>query len=284
MKTIKLLVLGLCLPFLGAAQTTTPALRINEAFMSLGAQGSFEPGLSQATFEKLSENSTLLPDNIGSSYTYFGNNTFKLGVGLQFRDREKSGFRKHMELRVGLAYSNSLGYYSSSGNSTKHPYDTLVSQQTGQEYYIDSIYSEYTTVHHNFDMLSIDASLIFRTNSEARWSLYGGLGASFGSSLFSKTYLRSGSNGYTIGAQSGNSHSWSTNNSESETYTNGSNTSLTAYVPIGVDFRIANNNAFFNKMHLYTEITPNFTMRNINNLETISSASVGFNFGAYYRF
>ncbi|MDX1445585.1 hypothetical protein [Lishizhenia sp.] len=284
MKTIQLMILGLCLPFLGKAQTTTPALRINEAYMSLGGQGAFSPGLSQQTYEKLAPNSSLLLNNYGNYYYYSGSANYKLGVGLQFRDKTKTGFRKHIELRVGLSYNSYRGYNSYRSSYEKTPYDTLVSQQTGQEYYIDSIYTEYSSINHNFDMLSIDASLIFRTNAEARWSLYGGIGATYGTSLYSRTNVNSGEYGYTVGAQTGSSYSWNSSNNKNESYRNEANTAFTVYVPVGLDFRIANNNEFFKNLHLYTELTPNFTLQNIGGFETMKSPGLGMNFGAYYRF
>lgn len=285
MKTIKLMVLGLCLPFLGTAQTTTPALRINEAYMSIGGINSMGAGLSQGTYEKLASNSLLLAEDYGNYFSYYGSGNFKAGIGLQFRNKEKSGFRNHMELRLGVAYSGYNGYSSYNNNRTYTPYDTLVSQQTGSEYYIDSVSVEYASVRHTFDLLSFDASLIFRTNSEARWSLYGGLGASFGTSLYANTYVSNGLYSYLTGATTGGSYqTHSSTDGDYETYSNSSNSSFTVYVPVGLDFRVANNNQFFNKLHFYTEVTPSFSLRNINSYETIKSPAIGINFGAYYRF
>lgn len=278
------MVLGLCLPFLGTAQTTTPALRINEAYMSIGGINSMGAGLSHGTFEKLASNSLLLAEDYGNYVSYYGSSNFKAGIGLQFRNKEKTGFRNHMELRLGVAYSGYNGYSSYASNSTNTPYDTLVSQQTGNEYYIDSVHVNFASVSHTFDLLSFDASLIFRTNSEARWSLYGGLGASFGTSLYANTRVSKGSYSYTTGVTTGGNYSWHSSTGDYENYNNGSNTSFMVYVPVGLDFRVANNNQFFNKLHFYTEVTPSFSLRNINSYETIKSPAIGINFGAYYRF
>ena len=51
--------------------------------------------------------------------------------------------------------------------------------------------------------------------------------------------------------------------SESETIINKRNIAMSAYVPLGLDFRIGKNNKFFNHIHLFTEFRPTVNVTSV---------------------
>lgn len=291
MKKIKLLLLLISLPMLSFAQEKIKTIRVNEAYMNGGFVKSRADQLSVNSLSKLTgETSLLLPTNDQNAFWYnSGTGNFNLGVGFQFRNKEKTGYREYLQFRTGLSYRGYNATARSSYQSETFPFDTLVSQQTGQEYYIDSTETRTRTILHSFDMLSLDASLIFRSHPQGRWSLYGGIGAKFGVSTFAQTQISNRTYSNTIShSQSsyGASYGYYGNNGENttETFNNKANTELFIYIPVGVDFRIANNNNFFNKVHLTMDFTTNYRNINYSNLASQSLVGFGMNFGAYMSF
>jgi hypothetical protein len=131
-------------------------------------------------------------------------------------------------------------------------------------------------MNHSSRQIRLEAALIFRTDASARWSLFAGIGASLGVNYNATTYISYYRNNY-INNQNSNSYNYgySNNGSEkTESFTTKNYLTTTAYIPMGVDFRIGKNQAFWKRLHLYYEIKPSISMTQIPALRTITTINM----------
>lgn len=257
---------------------------INDYYIHVG--GFTSPYLkgSLADFQLLVPNSVLLnkysttfPVSNSFSFQDCSNSTFSVLLGFKFSDKQKTHYNNNIQLRVGITYNSSTLLSYGMNSSEKIPIDTLTSSQTGETVFIDSVISRTLEMNYNSEQLRIDGSLIFRTNPDARWSLYSGIGLTAGMSFNAKTYLF-----YSKSEQIQSREPYHYNNynnyydgtSESEVITNNSNFGFSAYIPLGIDFRIGKNREFWKRIHLFYEIRPNINITYIPNLKTITNSSV----------
>ena len=152
----------------------------------------------------------------------------------------------------------------------------------------EKVVSEFTTKRTGIlRKIIIALLLIFSTNSKARWSLYTGFGASLGVSINAKTDIYYSKNKFSETMfQNGNLIYENTRNDgdeyETETFRNKTNIGLSAYVPLGIDFRIGKKNEFWKRAHLYYELRPGLNMTTIPELRTIINP--GIQYGLGFRF
>jgi hypothetical protein len=235
-------------------------------------------------FEKLAPNSVLLTNNLANYSSYNGvslngNNMFSAILGLQFSDKQKSLYKSNPILRVGISYFSSTTLSSNVFNEVRKPYDTLTSNQTGQTIYIDSLITKNYSMNYTSDQLRFDGSLIFRTDSEARWSLFGGIGFTAGFSINANTYIHHNNSLRTeTRNQNGNVffayNPGSMDVNRSERFKNKTNFVASAYIPMGVDFRIGKKREFWKRTHLFYELRPGVNITTIPELRTITTASL----------
>ncbi len=127
--------------------------------------------------------------------------------------------------------------------------------------------------------IRVDISVIYRTNPLARWSMYGGVGIEFGSSVRASTNVYYSE--YSFIESSGSSSNGSNTMFRYETIANKNNIGGAAYLPLGVDFRVGKKREFFKQMHFFYEARPFLNYLNIPELGTI--ASVGMKSGIGLR-
>jgi hypothetical protein len=236
---------------------------------------------------KLAPQSELLSSNL-LDFSQSGGRVFNGGaalsvmLGFKFSDKERTSYRANPLLRLGFSYSSGSYLSNNTFNEFRFPYDTLTSNQTGEQVYVDSVISRSSGANYRSDQIRFNGSLIFRTNPEARWSLYSGIGITAGVSLNATTDIyyttnlgtetvNSNDNGY------GNGYGYGyENNSSSETisesYRNNTNFGFSAYVPFGIDFRLGKKREFWKRLHLFYEIKPEISVVSIPELYTITSA------------
>ena len=120
--------------------------------------------------------------------------------------------------------------------------------------------------------IMLDASFIFRTDAEARWSLYGGIGASFGVNLNPRVDIFY--NTFNFPETSNNDiPEVYYSDFASETYSTELGITRGLYLPGGVDFRLGNN-PFWHRTHLVYELRPSVLISDIPELQ--SYAQLGF--------
>jgi hypothetical protein len=297
MKTSNIVVLALMLSVYGSVQaqenksSDENKTQVSEIYVQPGLYVGQSPTLTLDDYKMLAPGSSLLNQdlsgyNSSNNYGVTGSFALAMAVGITFKDKNGTTAKKNPVLRVGITY-NSVSFDDLSySKSESFAHDTLTSSQTGEMYFIDStVYSGYN-MNHKYDQLSVDASLLFRTDPTARWHLFGGVGATAGISLISKTeisYYESNSidqingNYDTYGGKFSKYHNDYYGDKDTETFRNENVYGFSGYIPIGVDFRISNKNEFFKNVHLYYEVRPKVSFNTVPELRT--NVTAGFQQG-----
>lgn len=243
-------------------------------------------------FKNLAPKSSILQNDLSGYNAYNddiseGNGAFAVNLGIQFRNKQGSGYKANPQLRLGFIYFKSTPLSATYYHENRQPYDTLTSSQTGQTYYIDSVSMNYYSMYYSSQQFRLEGSLIFRTNPEARWSLYAGIGLSAGVSLNANTDIYHSQYSYPQMADvSGNYYGSpyypyynNENDYYTETFRNKMNFGMSLSVPLGVDFRMANKSEFWRRLHLFYEIKPMLDITSIPEIRTIVNSGLQSSFG-----
>lgn len=297
MKTINLLtsVVFVTFSFISFAQNTNNVKRVSFDDFYLHFGPSFEriQKGSLEDFNTMAPNSELLKNEFDSfsqsqGHSISGNAALSVMVGLKFSNKDKKDYRSNPILRLGFSYSSSDHISNSYWKENRFPYDTLTSSQTGQQTFIDSVQMESYNMDYTSEQLRFNAALIFRTNPEARWSLYSGVGATVGVSINSKTRVHYHSHfiDETFDHNFNYPQIQNNNNEEriSEEYKNQMNYGFSAYVPFGVDLRLGNKKEFWKRTHLFYELKPEINMVTIPELYTTTNTRVTHGLGVRVTF
>lgn len=291
MKLIQstLLAFSAMVPALIKAQEQAPVkikrMAIHDFYVQPGMVLQGNANANLADFQKMAPQSSILKTDL-SGYTKSGGFGFDADamltvlMGIQFSDKQRTAYKKNPLLRLGISYLSGgiiNGYFNQ--NMTK-PYDTLTSSQNGQVLYRDSIINRSVSMNYRSQQIRLDASFIFRTNPEARWSLYAGIGLTAGVSLNASTNISynssntiSNDNNNNNGGFFGNYYSGSSNY-RTESYKNATNIGASVYIPMGVDFRLGRKREFWKRTHLFYEARPSINMSSIPELGTMLNATV----------
>ncbi len=171
-------------------------------------------------------------------------------LGITFGESKKG----HPELRIGLIY---FSQYASTYlyAEERKPYDTLISTQTGEMYLLDSLKTSYLRGNYTCDQLRADIAWVYRTNPEARFSAYGGIGGTMGGSINAFSTISYNENRAKATLLSGSSYYFNSNSRDyqSEHFTLKNNMGFSAYIPAGLDFRIFKKHLFWSRFHLFYE-------------------------------
>jgi hypothetical protein len=302
MKTpFLMLSLSLCLnPFLShlkaqenqnpSALPTLPIKKMQVCEVSVLFGGAFDlqQNSTMADFQKLAPQSKLLKGDFSgyqsSSFQSYGaNGMFSVLMGIRFAKSDKSAYKTNPILRLGFSYlsSNNLATYYQ--EQTKR-YDTLVSINSGQTYYLDSTTTRSYYMNYRSEQLRLDASLIFRTDPKARWAVYSGIGLNVGMSLTANTEIY-----YTpyTGTNENSSASYypyyypyqQSYATSSESFRNSTNFGASSYIPLGVDFRMGKKRPFWQRTHLFLELRPGVNVNSIPELGTFAKGYFQSSFG-----
>jgi hypothetical protein len=265
------------------AQDEVKSIRISEFHFQNGLDWhSFQP-LSLEDCNELAPNSMMNQLDLSefqSNAYYMYSGSFSISsmsyqsiqLGLSLKAKPSSIWR------IGINHGSTALLSKGLSRSEIVRYDTLTSSQTGEEYYIDSTYSESYFVNYGSKQLRFETALIFGTNKEKRWSIYAGLGLSFGISYNSETMISYSSNSGVSGVNS-TYDTAGDYTSKSENFRNKMNSSSSIFIPMGVDFRIGKNRDFWNRIHLYYEIKPSVTFTSIPELRLFTSVNMISSFG-----
>jgi hypothetical protein len=274
-----------------AQEGAQPKIRISELGIYQGMNSGYYTNASVTDFLRLAPDSELLKNDLSgfskSSFSYgqVTDNTFTVNLGLQFYDKEKQSYKSNPQLNIGVTFTGATmlnAYYS---KDEKVRFDTLSSLTSSYVVYMDSTKYESYKMEYLFQQIGINSSLIFRTQPDARWSLYSGAGVSVFASLMSATHITYYHNERINYSYPNSTHSYSAHdipeNFEffNEVHTNKTNVSAFAYIPLGVDFRIAKKNEFWRKMHLVMEMQPGLALDYIPEIGSHFYGSFRGNFG-----
>lgn len=224
------------------------------------------PQLTLAEMNAFAPNSMILAKDLsgfnnGNYNSVYTNQSFSALLGLTFKSKPNP------LLRIGVNYANKTNFTGSAYRDETYAYDTLTSSQTGEQYYLDSTISKSVYMDQSVEQLALDASLLFRTDPEARWSLQGGVGVMLGFSFNSSTRLSY--NEWTT-VPYGNASQSGSNGSQFEQFRNENYMSTSLYLPFGVDFRIGQKREFWNRIHLFYELRPSVSIAAIPEWNTLT--------------
>lgn len=182
------------------------------------------------------------------------NGVFTLGVGVHpFANADRVG----PEIRIGLVSTGELGVHARMDRTTRVPYDTLVSGQSGGQLLLDSVGTSEYRIGHWYRMFGAQGSVIWRTRS--RCSLYGGVGLAFGMLYDAKTLVRHRmrisieGEGYSVALDEQGD---AAGDAEGTAYRNGAGSWWQWHIPLGVDYRVHRSHDLWGRVHLYYEIVP----------------------------
>ena len=217
----------------------------------------------------------------GGGYYYgtgFTNAGINVNLGLQIRNDDS--FSNNRLLLVGFqAGSFAYGSASTSNESTTRV-DTLSSSAGGDPIFVDSIYQNSLDITKAAELISLDVSLIYQTNQEKQFSLYGGGGINFGVSLNSYTQVATQDNSYyeLSSKYEDDSFSFTNFNREVILYDNDLTVMANLYLPIGAKMRLGNHNEFLKRFHAFIEYRPSIFIMHAPEVGT--SANFANQFGA----
>lgn len=241
-----------------------------------------------ADFKSLAPQSVLLNSSISdfSQYKIYNgdlNSSFSFMLGFELKNEHASPPKTTPQFRLGIRYLSASSLAFNVYKEDRTPYDTLISSQTNETVFLDSVNTEIHQMTYSSEQLQIDASLIFRTNPMGRWSLFTGIGIAAGVSLnafteieqsqFSRTAATFSDGKTTLDYSSPNS------NKKFEKQRNKTNFGASAYIPLGVDFRVGNKRDFWQQTHLFYEMRPSINVTSIPELHTVTQANAQHGIG-----
>ena len=183
-------------------------------------------------------------------------------------------------LRIGISNVHSELLNTSGFKYEGYVVDTLISSQTGQMYYVDSTISNYYNGNYSNDQLRLDAAYIFEVNAGKRLAFHAGLGLSIGMSYRSTTTLRTEEY---IQPYSGYESNANSENIESESYGNFMVMGGSAYIPLGINFKLGNKREFWKPFVIYNEFRPTIQLNSIPNNTVKFNVGFGSTLGLRYN-
>lgn len=264
-------------PFANFAQESVKPVSVKEVYVQIGTPYYWNNTVTVKDYRRVFSQSSFLKEDLtgyqqsNGSYSY-GGSKFAVQMGLKFRNKEKTGFR-NSTLRVGFVGTSGVSFGTRLSKYGTFRYDTLISQKTGSQYFVDSqSYSSYS-MNYQSNHLLLDAALIYRSNTSKRWSLFGGFGIAAGTSVSASDTVRKQqysnvANGYetTLGGSS--------NNSQEEVFKGPKSMLVSAYIPLGVDFKLSRKNTFFSKIHLFYEMQPSLVYAKVDGFGSFSNLQI----------
>lgn len=290
-KLILLTVLTLPLTIFGQQEQamTVNKISINEIYIQTGFFSERNTNGSLTDFKSLAPQSILLNSDftgysLSNGFSLSSNTMFSVMLGLQFSDKQKTTYKSNPLLRLGISYFSGTTLTGGLYKEDRKPYDTLTSTQTGQTAYVDSVNSRHYNMNYSSEQLRFDGSLIFRTNPEARWSIFTGIGITAGLSINANTDIYYSNSGrtetrYPNGNTSSSYGNSSSDNYKTEKFRNKNNFGASTYIPMGIDFRMGKKREFWKHTHLFYELRPGINITSIPELRTITNASVQHGLG-----
>jgi hypothetical protein len=253
--------------------------RVNNITLQTGYWTSYGYDTEVSDLTLLTTGSTLLNDNsaedsstIWSLFEYF---QISSSLGFEILSRNGSKYKTHPIIQLGVSYlsGSNLGQDKSRSEVTR--YDTLVSTQTGQAIFLDSITGHNIFLFYNSRQIRFDGSIMFRTNPNLRLSFFYGIGTSFGISFNSTKISRLEH----VRIDGSDKNHFSSNNSqyifsnqstyETEKIKNKNSFCISTYIiPIGIDLRLGNRDSFAENLHLFYELRAGLNFFTIPELTT----------------
>lgn len=273
--------LYLFLPLVSLSQSITtdlPRVETKEVTVMGGVMTLPSYGNSLKMFNTLAPYSDILAGDLSQYSRSFEPSSYGLGVfnaylSLKFNG-EGGAEKRNPLLRLGVTYQGGQLLGKNMKYESRTPYDTLVSTETGRKIYIDSIYTSTIDMRYRTSQLLADAAVIWRTNPDFRWVLYGGVGLAGGFSFDNRTTIyRTESN-----SVSNDRDSYYPNEDNREVFKNDDGYSALAYLPLGAGVGMGKS-GFWKTLIFAIEMRPGISIISIPELETNVTAVFPVSFG-----
>ncbi|MEA3448576.1 MAG: hypothetical protein U9Q98_09045 [Bacteroidota bacterium] len=261
--------------------------------------GVYPEKLTRATlvgFEKLAPNSALIRDiyalpDYNNAYNYYFNNDITralvFNLGFDFLDYGIKNFA-HPRLNLGLSYNKSMFKSLNIRYEDSEPYDTLSSETTNNVVYLDSVTQHRYDMYYYSEQIRLDVNFIYRSNPAKRFSFYAGAGITAGFSINAYSTISYEQNKFVSSSSESGSYVYTYQYYEPEVqkkeqFTHKINVGGSAYIPLGLDFRIGNKKSLWTELHLFIELRPGVNLVYIPELTTYTYGIFQGNFGVKYE-
>lgn len=277
------------------AQTDVPKSRlyISDLYIQTGVMVERMAPLTLADYRSFAPNSPLLKNDLTNynNYNSYRQTSsaplFSMLLGIKFKENSK------WQLRAGFTTTYQDVAQTSYRRETIKRYDTLVSNQTGANTYIDSVNTRSYALSYSRQQMRLEASFIYQSNpnQEKRWNFYAGLGMALIMNLNNTTNIDFYDARYTeISRNSLNSFqyyrfgsSYESARGINEEYRHKNNMGFAVFLPLGIDFRIGRTHSFWSRLHLLYEMRPSLTFNSVEGISQVSLNSGQHNFGLKIR-
>lgn len=249
-------------------------------------------GGSLESFKELVPESELLDQNFDDFDQFFNqadpaySGAFSVQLAFDRLGKSKAWDNLNPQLKFGFSYGN---INLIRGNLNKMEYyriDTLTSNSSGKEYYVDSVDSEDYTLNYDADFLVLDASMIIGSNPMNRWSFYGGLGLSAGMNFSATARVFNTKDQYidSRGNYNNPNDQWDPEYKEEVFRNNEVGLAVMLSMPLGVNFRLSKARKTWEHFSLFMEARPSLSYFSVSGIEDNFYTASFNSFGLKYSF
>jgi hypothetical protein len=266
MKKIILLAVALYSVFFTLAQKPEmKKIQVGDFYIYSGVHnGGF--GITFDDLKKLAPESDLLNSNLagynnGDSYDFSSGNFLSVKLGLNFLNKEHNGYKKNPQLQIGFTYQTHNSAEFRTWKNEAFRTDTLTSATSPNIVYIDSVFDSNISADYRSDNFLIDLALVYCTDSDNRWSFFGGFGIAAGVSINAYTSIseyNSKSIRFSLPGHPNEIYfsDFSPSDITTEKFENDMNILALAHLPLGISFKVAKSTKFWKDLNLFYEVTP----------------------------
>lgn len=293
MSRVFVAILSFSLSLSSYGQTLQPEKRkkivLDELLIQTAVFGEFSQEAGLADFQKLVPNSSLLQKDLNgfqqsNSSAFYASSALSAQTGWKLFNPKTQSYRSKVSLRLGF---NLLRGYSLSSNwyqNESFTFDSLTSSQNDLIIYRDSVYNRNFSANYQSTQFRLDAAMVWKSSSEKRLQVWGGLGINAGISLNSivdVNFIDSGrivtyDNNNEVFYQQGD---YFASGSLRERSSARNNFGFSAYVPLGISFRIGNKSELLRRFHLVFEARPGLNATVIRGLNSTWNPSFQYGIG-----
>lgn len=295
-----LLFLLLCLHSLILTAQTNEGkspLRISDVSFGFGGYSYTDIGLSLYDFKKLAPESELLKTDFTdfNSQGSYNNNYYEddlesqssvaevtVGLSKEIMDYKKNHLYK--EFRFGFTYQAGISSSRNYSHQDRTRFDTLISTQTGEEFYVDSVKSSSYNMLYSTEQVRLAASILFRLNPMSRWSLFAGAGLNFGMTINPHTEISYSYSEYISAPVQYPIYHESKNTWKNETFRNKVGMACSGYLIAGIDWRTGNKRAFWKRLHFSYDVRPVIDFNDIPENNSYTNTAILQQFTFRYSF
>ena len=286
-------ILSFSLSLSSYGQTLQPEKRkkivLDELLLQTAVFGEFSQEAGLADFQKLVPNSSLLQKDLNgfqqsNSSIFYASSALSAQTGWKLFNPKTQSYRNKVSLRLGFNFLRGSSLSSNWYQNESFTFDSLTSSQNDLIIYRDSVYNRNFSANYQSTQFRLDAAMVWKSSSEKRLQVWGGLGINAGISLNSivdVNFIDSGrivtyDNNNEVFYQQGD---YFASGSLRERSSTRNNFGFSAYVPLGISFRIGNKSELLRRFHLVFEARPGLNATVIRGLNSTWNPSFQYGIG-----